>query len=113
MKSLVTTKSTKFNMNQTENENNKSKFPSYVIGDIYYLLSLLSKTSWKAQVVIADCPWDYDTTFGYKGGNGAGSRLDITHKYDKMTIEQLCNMSPLIQEVADPNACLLYMWSTN
>lgn len=54
------------------------------------------------KVIYADPPWVYRDKC-HSGERGAG------YKYDLMTVEQLCDLRPMIDDLAAPD-CLLAMW---
>jgi N6-adenosine-specific RNA methylase IME4 len=65
----------------------------------------------KYQIIYSDPCWDYkgQTQHNGKGGSDTGG---ATSHYPTMTLKELKNLKPMIDELADEN-CLLFMWSSS
>lgn len=63
-------------------------------------------TSDKYQVILADPPWKYNSRANHKTRFRGGA---FGH-YDLMDTQSICDLP--IQDLADPEGCILFMWAT-
>lgn len=66
----------------------------------------------KYQVIYTDPPWDYKGQTQHNGKGGVKTGGALTH-YPTMTLKQLKELKPMIEDLADPDNCLMFMWTSS
>lgn len=62
----------------------------------------------KYQVILADPPWSYRQV--QHGGAKAGYTSSAESFYPTMSLNDICGMKGMIEEIADPDQCILFIW---
>jgi len=66
----------------------------------------------KYQIIYTDPPWDYKGQTQHNGRGGVKAGGAITH-YPTMTLKQLKELKPMIEDLADADNCLMFMWTSS
>lgn len=74
------------------------------------LVNDLKKCNGIYQIIYPDPPWSYRERVQH-GGSDKGYTSHAGSFYTQLTVEQLCDMAPVIKNITDPKESLCYMWT--
>jgi N6-adenosine-specific RNA methylase IME4 len=64
------------------------------------------------RTICVDPPWDYKRDKGYKGFQGQPQYV-VHPSYTLMTLAELERFGDVVNTMADPKGCAIFMWTTN